>query len=284
LVTVASAGSHAQSNQGAEAPPPLVPLRLLGVGVGGGVQDFAIDAGFYARRGLAVQLERFLGGPVVATAAAAGGKADMGEYGTPILTGVSLGLPMKIVGSPPIKGPSSELVARKGIETVADLRGKVVAAGALGSGPHQAVLWILHANGLDEKTDVNVVSSGGIDAEMVLRSGRVDAVITGGLTRLKLIDEGHGNMIADVRNYYGRHQHNYVYATDDFIKNHPQAIRAYFLATRDSLEYAKAHVDELIGYTGSRIKVRKELIRAYYAEQIPQWDLSFRIDLEGTLM
>ena len=30
------------------------------------------------------------------------------------------------------------------------------------------------------------------------------------------------------------------------------------------------------------MKVKREIIRAYYDEQIPQWDLTFAVDLEGT--
>jgi len=211
----------------------------------------------------------------------ASGLVDLAVIGTPILTGISFGLPVKIVGSPPSKKGGFELVARKGITSVAELRGKVVTGGALGGGSHQSLLKILASNGLGEN-DVKIIASGGADAEMVLRSGKIDAVVTQEAVRLKLEDEGRGTLIAKARDYYGHYQSGFVLATNAFIKDHPEAIRDYFIATRDYYDYEKSHLDELVDYSAQRVKLRKELIRAYFEEQFGLLDLTFAIDLEGT--
>ena len=265
------------------AAPDLLPVRVanLGIGLASMTQSLAIEKGIFARHGIDLQVINFIKGGAEATAGVASGQVDMGVYGTPILTGISFGLKIRIVGSPPLKRNNFELVARKGISSVKELKGKVVTCGALGGGNHQALLKILKANGLGPD-DVSVVATGGTDAEMILRSGKVDAVITTEAIRLKLEDEGAGTLIAAARDYFGRYQHSFVFATDQFIREHPEAIRAYLAAARESLQYAQSHEDELVEYSAKRVRMKKELIRAYFDEQFQRWDPSFDVDVEGT--
>jgi len=265
------------------AEPELVPVRManLNIGLASMPQALAIEKGVFARHGLDLQVINFIKGGAEASAGVASGQVDMGVFGTPVLTAISFGLKIRIVGSPPLKRNNFELVARKGIASVKELKGKVVTCGALGGGNHQALLKILKTNGLGPD-DVSVIATGGTDAEMILRSGKVDAVITTEATRIKLEDEGVGTLIAAASDYFGRYQHSYVFATDKFIADHPEAIRAYLAATRDSLDYAKAHEDELIEYSAKRVRMKKELIRAYFDEQFRRWDPGFEVDVEGT--
>jgi NitT/TauT family transport system substrate-binding protein len=279
---VPTAGFSQTRTGGAEASP-LVRVRIanLGVSIASMPQQWAIERGVFAKHGIDLQVINFVRGGAEATAGVASGQVDMGVFGTPILTGISFGLPIKIVGSPPLKGNNFELVARKGIDSVKDLKGKTVTCGALGGGSHQSLLKILWDNGLTEN-DVKIVATGGTDAEMILRSGKVEAVITSEPTRIKLIDEGRGTLIARASDYYGRYQHSFVFATNEFIKTHPEAVAKYFVATRESLDYSKTHLDELVEFSAKRVNLKKEIIREYFEEQFKKWDLSFSVDIEGT--
>jgi NitT/TauT family transport system substrate-binding protein len=286
-VMLVSGSGAAQPDPGDGTPPPVVTVRFATRGVGASsvtdlIAELAQNKGFFLRHGIDLQVIHFIQGGAEAMAGVASGGIDMGTFGTPILIGIAAGLPIKIVGSPPQKRQSFELVARKGINSVKELKGKVVTSGALGGGSHESLLKILHDNGLTEN-DVGVVATGGTDtAQMALRSGKVDAVVTAGLIRIKLVDDGVGTLIARARDYYGRYQHSFVLATNEFIKAHPEAIRNYFLAEREALEYAKTHLDEVVDYAARRIKLKKELIADYYRELFDEWDLSFAIDVEGT--
>jgi NitT/TauT family transport system substrate-binding protein len=281
LLFAPCSATNAETNP--SAPPALVPLRIaeLNVGVPSAIDDLAIEKGIFAKHGIDLQVIHFIKGGAEAMAGVASGQVDMGRYGTPILTGISFGLPIKIVGSPANKRMNFELVARKGIGSVKELRGKVVACGALGGGSHQSLLKILQANGLTEN-DVSIVATGGTDAAMILRSGKIDAVITTEPTRLKLEDENTGTLIAKGIDYYGIYQHSFVLATNTFIKNHPDTIRNYFIAEKESLEYAKSHLNELIDFAAKNVNLKKEIIRAYFEEQFGLWDLSFQVDIPGT--
>jgi len=263
------------------AQVPLVTVRFAELGAAQPVQDLGIETGIFARHGIDLQVVHFLRGGPEATAGVASGQIDMGSYGTPILAGISFGLPIKIVASPAVKRIPFELVARPGITSVADLRGRVVHSGELGGGSHQSVLKILAANGLGPD-DVQLAAGPG-DAEMILRSGKVDAAVSGGIKRMKMVEDGTGILLAKSVDYYGRYQHSFVFATDAFIRDHPETVRNYLAAERETLEYAQAHLDELIDLTAKQMPtVKKSILRAYYLEQFQLWDTSLAVDIEGT--
>jgi len=281
--SAATAQELTAAGGGDSAPPAPVKLRFatLGVGVTSIFADLAIEQGIFRRHGVDLEIVHFVQGGAEAMAGVASGGIDMGSFGTPILIGLAAGVPIKLVGSPAQKRQMFELVARTGIASVKDLKGRVVASGALGGGSHESLLKVLKANGLTP-AEVRIVASGGADANLVLRSGKIDAVVTSGLNRWKLVDEGVGTLVARARDYYGRYQHSFVLATNKFIAEHPETIRNYFRAERESLEYARSHLDELVARTGKLIKLRPELIADYYRELFADWDLSFAVDVEGT--
>ena len=68
------------------------------------------------------------------------------------------------------------IVSRRGINTVADLRGKRIAVAEL-TPSHSFLIWLLEAGGLTTN-DVEIVpQSNAIDAAEVFKSGRVDAAV-----------------------------------------------------------------------------------------------------------
>jgi len=262
------------------AAPPLVTVRFATLGTANVFTDMALERGTYRRHGIDLQVLYFTRGPHDALAGVIGGGVDMGSFGSPILTGLAFGLPIKIVGSPPEKRIGFELVARTGLKAVQDLKGKVVYASGLGTGPNQALVRILQGNGVRPE-DVKIVSASG-DAELILRSGKVDAVITSGLTRYKLEQDGIGTLVALSRDYYGHYQHSFVFATNDFIAHHPETVRNYFAAAREGYDYARSHLDEVVDYTLKRVKLERALVAQYYRDLVQDWDLSFTVDVDGT--
>lgn len=261
----------------------LVKIRLanLAVGIGSMPQQLAVEKGIFAKRGIDLQVVNFVKGGAEATAGVASGQVDMGSYGTPILTGISKGLPIKIIASPPNKRIDFVLVAVNDIKTVQDLKGKTVATGALGGGNHQSFLKILKGNDVQE-SDVNVVATGGTDAYMILTSGKVAAVETNLDVAIRAESEGTGHLLARSQDYYQHYQHSYVFATNQLIKSNPEAVREFLAASREGYEYARDHQEELIDYTVKQLGLNEAWVREYWKQTIPKWDLSFKIDVQGT--
>ncbi|MEQ8154093.1 MAG: ABC transporter substrate-binding protein [Clostridiaceae bacterium] len=272
-----------KKQEAAASGKELVTIRLanLAVGLSSAYHQLGVEKGIFKKYGIDLQVVNFPKGGAEATAGVASGQVDMGSYGTPILTGISKGLPIKIVASPAVKGNPFILVGTNDIKSVADLKGKTVATGALGGGNHQSFLKILEANGLKEG-DVKVVATGGTDAFMILKSGKVAAVMTGEPTVSQIEADNSGHVLAKAEDVYGKYQHSFIFATDDFIKKHPESVSNFLKASRESYEYSKNNFDELVAKGKTLTGLDEKVIREYYKNDIAEWDLSFKVDLEGT--
>ncbi len=90
------------------------------------------------------------------------------------------------------------LVGNKRINSVRDLKGKTVWAGAIkNNGPHIFFSTILAYVGLDPRTDVNYVWVNKDEAMRLFREGKLDAFITFPPWPQELIDQGIGHLLLD---------------------------------------------------------------------------------------
>jgi NitT/TauT family transport system substrate-binding protein len=239
-----------------------------------------LDKGIYKKYGIDLQIVNFISGGSEAAAATASGQLDMGCYGTPILILLSRGGAIKIIGAPANKNLDYELFATDDIKTVEELKGKTVAVGAPGTGGHQQFLRIITAHGLSQD-DLEVLGSGGGDPALLLSSGRIQAVITRSDVSAKLESEGIGHMLAASKDYYDTYQHAYIYATDSFIKEHPDAVVNYFKALRESYDYSRTHLDELVAKGVEIMNMNEKAVRNFFEKDFERWDLSLSVSDEG---
>jgi len=267
----------------ASADKELTKIRFanLAIGLTSAYHMLGIEHGIFDKYGIDLQVINFQKGGAEAAAGIASGQVDMGSFGTPILTGIAKGLPMKIVAAPAVKEMNFVLVAANDITRVEDLKGKIVATGALGGGVHQSFVKIINAHGLKE-SDVNVVATGGTDAYMIAKSGQVAAVQTSGAPVIQIEADGIGHTLAKAYDYYGDYEHSYVFATNEFIANHPDAITNFLKASRESHQYSKDHFDELVEKGKTLVGNNEEVIRRFYEEDIASWDLTFQVNITGT--
>lgn len=246
--------------------------------------DFAKENGIYEKHGIDLDVIHFDAGGPEALAGVAGGDIDMGNFGTPILTGISRGVPIKVVASPAIRENPFVLVGGKKVEKVEDVKGKVLGTGALGGGNHQAAKNILKEYGVPE-TETDLRPAGGVDAYLLLEQGVVDAVVATEPAVSRIEKGGIGKTIvkaADIE-VYKNYQHSFVFASDELIKTNPDAVRAVLAGHKEAIEYAKEHVEELIAYASEKLGYEEDLVRDYYQKIIPTWIVDGNVNVEGTL-
>ena len=146
-----------------------------------------------------------------------------------------------------------QVIATKasGIKTIADLKGKNVAVGDVGSGVYYNATQILAAAGLDIDKDINKTAASFGDAATLLKDGAIDAAfITAGTptpavsdlatsTDIVAVDLGE-DVIAKLMNDYPFYaKHEYTSADYGFIgdeKSTTVAIMATFIVTNDMSE------------------------------------------------
>jgi NitT/TauT family transport system substrate-binding protein len=268
---------------GAAADPVRVRFADLGAATANIYQYLGVERGIYAEHGIELLHINFLkGGPEI-IAAAASQQVDLGSLGTPILTGISRGMPIKVVGSPPLKRQEFVLLGRPDIASIADLVGKVVGVSSVGGGQAQALGFILKAEKISPAA-VKVIAYGSHgNGYVALRSGQLAGVLLSEPMISKAELDGSGHALAAAVDYYGRYQHSYVFASDRFIAEHPRAIRDFFRADREAIAYARAHRDELVAYAAKRLDLDTELAAKILGESMANWDDSLAVDEEGLL-
>jgi NitT/TauT family transport system substrate-binding protein len=275
-------GTGGEPQNGIPTSSPLTKIRFVSTGLDAKDMHIVlgVEKGVFKKNGIDFQFIPFEKGGPEALAAAASGQAEMGGFGTPILIGISRGLQIKVVGAPVQKEILFVLVGRPDIKTVRDLKGQTIATGALGGGSHQSALKILAANGLND-SDVKVAATGGTNPELILKSGKVAAVVVSEPIVTKFELAGIGRTLARAADVYGKYQHSYIFATNSLIKNNPEAIRGVLKAQKEAAEYAASHQEELIALTIKTLGLDEALVRSYFKKTIPSWDKSGSVDVEG---
>lgn len=264
---------------------PLQRIRFayLGANTANIYLPFGVEKGIFSKHGVELDIVTFQrGGPEI-VAAAASEQIDMGTLGTPILVGISRGFPIRVVGSPALKGQEFVLVGRPDIAGVRDLASQNVGVSAIGGGQAQALRIILDSEGLDPRS-VGVIAYGSSGNGYVsLRSGQLAAAVLSEPNVSKLVVEGAGRILAEAKDYYGRYQHSYVFATDGYIRSNPDAIRAFFAASAEAINYALGHREELLEFAQRTLEMDRPIVEAVLERQLAEWDPSQIIDEEGLL-
>jgi NitT/TauT family transport system substrate-binding protein len=99
------------------------------------------------------------------------------------------------------------------------------------------------------------------------------------VTKLEL--EGTAHELVKAADVYGKYQHRYVFATDKFIKENPDAVRAVLKAQQEAIEYAKSHKEELIDYAAKQLDLDKTLVKSFYDKSLPEWSTDLAVDVEA---
>ncbi|MGJ7488257.1 ABC transporter substrate-binding protein [Variovorax sp. LT2P21] len=153
---------------------------------------------------------------------------------------------------------SDGIVAKPGIEKVADLKGKTVAASAPGTNPHFTLAWILKKNGLTLK-DVTLVTLEPAPAAnaFVAGSAGLDAAVTYEPYLSLVRDKPEsGKLIADSLQYpmvfdtFG--------CTPKFIKENPKAAKALTESYFEALDMIKADKIKAFTIMGADVKQSPE--------------------------
>ncbi len=281
LLAVFAAGCAKKNEQQAENGAAQKTLIRYATSAGNLPISFGIKKGYFAEQGLDVKIVTITGGVEAVTAAAAG-EADLGGMGSPVLVGAVAGVPITIVGAPPAKGQHFVLISRPQYTSFAELKGKPVSPGAPGQGTIQAFNVIAKAKGF-KPSDFQYVNAGtSANALAALQAGKVEAIITSEMVGVKAELEGFGKILERAVDYFGHYQHSFIFATNSFIKEKPEAVRGFLTAYRKTVEYLKAHPDEAITFAVKELQQDEVTYRKVNEKEIPTWDTSGRIDFAGT--
>jgi NitT/TauT family transport system substrate-binding protein len=157
---------------------------------------------------------------------------------------------------------NDQIIAREGINSVADLKGKKVAA-EQGTVDHYLLLLALKKAGLTEQ-DVQFTPLVTDAAAAAFAAGKVDAVgVFAPFTTTALGLKG-SKAIATSKDFPGAIPDHLVFGTD-FVKAHGDQVQAIVKTWFDTLAWIKANKDEAIGIMAKRAGVTVEDYKSYDA-------------------
>jgi ABC-type nitrate/sulfonate/bicarbonate transport system substrate-binding protein len=240
---------------------------------------FGVEQGFFDDEGLDVEFTQVQDAVTgVATGELTLAFGPTSNY----LRAAALGSPIKIVSSAfRSKGPFW-LIARDGIDSIDDLKGKTINNVGAGSSMETYLVTILEANGVS-RDEVTFVNAGTNDqAYGAILAGTVDAsIIHQPFPSLGEL-EGETTTLARGWDYLPSYHTGALIASDATIADDPdlleRALRAYFT----SYTYAKEHYDEYLPWLQEQLDTidPEAVAEAIEAEDVI-WDANPDVDFDA---
>jgi NitT/TauT family transport system substrate-binding protein len=248
--SASAAGSKATVRLGFSAWPGWFPWQV------------AQEKGLFAKNGVTVDLKYFESYTDSLTALSTGNLDANSQTLNDTLSSVSGGAKQTVVLVNDNSTGNDEIIARPGINSIADLKGKKVAA-EQGTVDHYLLLLALQKAGLTEK-DIQFTPLLTDAAAAAFVAGKVDAVgVFAPFTTTALGLKG-SKAIATSKDFPGAIPDHLVFGAD-FVKNHPTEVQAMVQTWFDTTAWIRANPDEAIAIMAKRGGVSAADYKSYDA-------------------
>jgi NitT/TauT family transport system substrate-binding protein len=222
----------------------------------------AQEKGLFAKNGVNVELKYFDSYTDSLTALSTGNIDANSQTLNDTISSVSGGSKQTIVLVNDNSTGNDQIIAREGINSIADLKGKRVAAEE-GTVDHYLLLLVLKKAGLTEQ-DIQFTPLLTDAAAAAFAAGKVDAVgVFAPFTTTALGLKG-SKAIATSKDFPGAIPDHLVFGTD-FVKAHGDQVQAIVKTWFDTLAWIKANRDEAVGIMAKRAGVTVEDYKTYDA-------------------
>lgn len=238
---------------------------------------FGVEKGIFGKEGLDVKFTQVQD---AVTGVATGELTFAFGPTSTYLRAAAKGAPIKIVSSAfRSKGPFF-LIARPGVHSVADLKGKTIGIAQSGSGMETYTRKMLSANGVNPDTDVKFVADGvNQQAYGALTTGQVDATIIH--QPFPALGQLQGKSVTLARgwDYLPTYHTGVLIAGDNAIKNDPELLRKGLRAYFTAYTYAKEHYDEYLPWLKSKLStIDPQAVELALQQEDDIWDNNAAID------
>lgn len=244
--------------------------------------DLGIEKGFFAKRGLDVEITNFFGDAKQQQAFTAGA-IDMGIGGGAGMAFIAKGSPILAVAEaagPPL-GITLDSWADTPFKTVADLKGKIVTGASVGDQTEWFVrqLSILQGwgpNGFDYEP------LGASEAQIAaLKTHQVAAAPLDITTAVTLESQGQSRIVVRFGKVITAYINHVITASNDMIAKRPDDVRKFLAGWFESAVYFKTHKDEAVKFTAQLLKRPEPIIDRVYDEAMPMITDNGHFDPKG---
>src|SRR5215467_5061825 len=214
----------------------------------------ARDIGIFKKHGIHIELIYIPGGSV-AMQALLGKSLDLSlAGGTQLVYAQLKGADLRMIGGLNNRLPYV-LMAREGITSAEQLRGKKIGISRFGSNTDFVVKLAATQLGLNPKRDIQVIQVGGQETRMfAMKTGAIDATVFG--PELVLVGRKLGfNPLLDFVAKGIEYQHAGVTARTDYLKSQADVMRRFMRAYVESIHYYLTHREEAVTKTMQLLKL-----------------------------
>lgn len=222
------------------------------------------EAGLFKKHGLDVDLS-YINGGAQTSAALVSGSVDVAQFGGGEALGAAAGGADLVIVAQLAPVYPYHLFVAKGINTIADLKGKKVGISNAGGSSDIATRDALKKNGLDPDKDVNIVAVGShSNRTAALLSGQIDAGLDDPPEDAKLVDAGLTALI-DLAGQKIPASNTGIIVQRSYLTANKAVVQAYVDAVVEGIAYANKNHDFTIGVLKKYFKSTndKEMQSAY---------------------
>ncbi|MFI0471034.1 ABC transporter substrate-binding protein [Saccharopolyspora sp. 5N102] len=237
---------------------------------------WGVEQGFFREEGIEVEFHDV---EDAVTGVATGALTFAFGPTTVYLRAAALGSPLKIVSSAfRSKGPYF-LIARPGIRSIEELRGRNVGSAQEGSNMDTTLRHILRAHGLDPAKDVTLISNGTNEqAYGTLVTGQVDAsIIHQPFPALGEIEQ-ESVTLARAWDYLPEYHTGVLIAGDDVIQHSPDVLRRALRAYFRSYTEAKRNYATYVPWLQGQLKINPAAVEQAIKQEDDVWDNNPDVD------
>lgn len=270
--TEAASDSQSTDTQVESDDDTIVINTCLATGMTGAVNNFAIEKGLYKELGIEFNNVEWSSNDEVLSLITRG-EIDFAD-GDPsaYIPGISNGVPAKLVGNMWRYSGCYWLIAKDGIDSIADLKGKTVGTAAAAGGMKLSVLKMLESEGIGED-DVELVANGVYQgAYATFTSGEVDATIIHNPYAALAEAEGTGHILGRAWDYIPDYYTGTLIASDRIINEEPEKLQRVITAYYKVHEEVKnEYFDEFIAWAAEKMNTDEEVMRKAVESEIDVW-------------
>lgn len=268
----AASDSQSTDTQAESDDDTIVINTCLATGMTGAVNNFAIEKGLYKELGIEFNNVEWSSNDEVLSLITRG-EIDFAD-GDPsaYIPGISNGVPAKLVGNMWRYSGCYWLIAKDGIDSIADLKGKTVGTAAAAGGMKLSVLKMLESEGIGED-DVELVANGIYQgAYATFTSGEVDATIIHNPYAALAEAEGTGHILGRAWDYIPDYYTGTLIASDRIINEEPEKLQRVITAYYKVHEEVKnEYFDEFIAWAAEKMNTDEEVMRKAVESEIDVW-------------
>ena len=240
-------------------------FAYVGSGVNVDVLKLSHEKGLFKKHGLDMAMIYFNDETMSTQAVISGTASAATAPATDVLKALSEGAPMKII-MVNIDRFDHLFVARAGINSLTDLKGKKIAVVRYGSFTDIATRYLLRQGGMDPDKDVQIIQLGNAPVRAAaLSAGGVDGTPMT-LSFVPIAKKAGFNILFDMSTIPMRFANRCVMASDRLIKEQPHVVKAIVAGFVEGTRYWKGHPEEAKVYLKKISKLPDEDIDTIYSE------------------